>query len=113
MTLATENGTPYLWLERNTVVLAAVVADNLEFLWRIVALSSFLCAALRTPLRSSHVLLVKRFLLFLSEKKNFLTLNARCFYVRHRVISLGYSTKKGRCILAQMNSLVEGYEPAS
>jgi hypothetical protein len=64
---ATKNRTSDFRLERNAVVLAAVIANDLEFLLSVAALGGFLCAALLATLRRSHVPLIKRLLLFLSE----------------------------------------------
>ena len=89
MTFSAKHGAADLRLKRNAIMLAAVVADDLKSLRSLVAVACFFCAAFRTPLRSRHVTLVKHLLLFLSEQENFLTLNARCFYVRHMGVSLG------------------------
>jgi hypothetical protein len=70
-----------------------MVANDLKFLLSVAALGGFLRAALLAALRRSHVPLIKRLLLFLSEKKSFFTLNANSFDVRHMCISSGVSKK--------------------
>src|SRR5215207_6782873 len=83
MTFATQHGTADLWLKWNLIVLAAVVANDLEAFWCAVAFACFLGSALRTTLRRHHVSLVKDLLLLFGEKEGVFTLNARCFEVRH------------------------------
>jgi len=70
-------------LERHLVVLAAVVTDDLETLWRILGDCGFFRAAFGAPLRRHHISLVKHLLIFFREHKDVLTLNTRNFYVRH------------------------------
>ena len=88
MAFAAQHGAANFRLERNAVVLAAVVANDLKFLLSVGALGGLLGTALRTSLRRGHVPLIKRLLLFLGEKKSFFTLNANGFDVRHMCISL-------------------------
>jgi hypothetical protein len=87
--IATQNGPPNFRLKRNLIVLAAMIANDLESLRLIFTLPRFLRPALRTPLRRHHVALVKDLLLLFGEKKGLFTLNARCFDVRH-TFSPGY-----------------------
>jgi hypothetical protein len=65
------------------VVLAAVVANDLESFWSAIPFTSFFRPALRAALRRHHVSLVKDFLLLFGEKEGLFALNARCFDVRH------------------------------
>ena len=87
MTFATEDRPPDLWLERNLVMLAAVIADDLEPLSGIVAFSRLLRAALSTALRRHHVPLVKDLLFLFGEKESVFTLNASGLNVRHGIFS--------------------------
>jgi hypothetical protein len=81
---AAQNCSTDLRLKRNMIVLAAVVADDLEFVRRIVARTRFFRTAFRTSLRLHHISLVENFLLFFRKKKDFFALNTRNFYIRHR-----------------------------
>lgn len=80
---ATEYGTSYFRLKWYLIVLAAVVADDLETPWSVSTNRSLFTAAFRAPLRRHHVALIEGFLLFFGEKKGVFTLNTRCFNVRH------------------------------
>ena len=86
-TVSTQNRASDFRLERNVVVLAAVVADDLVFGRRVFRRRRFFRAAARTPLRRHHIALVKNSLLFFREKENILALHTRHFNVRHRVFS--------------------------
>jgi hypothetical protein len=90
--IATQNCSPDFRLERNLIVLAAIVADDLISLRGIFTLTGFFRPALRTPLRRHHITLVKDLLFFFGEKKGLFTLNARGFDVRH-TFSPGYEYK--------------------
>jgi hypothetical protein len=68
-------------------VFAAIVADDLEALRRVVARRRFFRTAFDAALGRHHVSLIENFLLFLREKKNFLTLNTRNFDIRHLFFS--------------------------
>ena len=83
MAFLAENGSADFRLERDLVVFAAIVADDLKAGWRIFARRRFLCAALCAPLRRHHITLVKRFLFFFGEQKDLFTLNTRDFNVGH------------------------------
>jgi hypothetical protein len=80
---ATEDGAADLRLERHLVVLAAVVADDLVSLRRVLALPGPFRSAFRATLRGGHVALVKHFLFLLREEELLFALNARCFDIRH------------------------------
>jgi hypothetical protein len=95
MTLAAKNGTAKLWLERNLIVLATVIADDIETLWSVVAKRGFFRTALGTPLRRHHVALVKNLLFLFGEKKNILALNTRNLNIRHCIISLSSLFMRG------------------
>ena len=58
-----ENRPPDLGLKRYLIVLAAIVANDLEAFWGVVADRGLFCAAFRAPLWSRHVPLVKNFLI--------------------------------------------------
>jgi hypothetical protein len=75
-------------LKRNLIVLAAMVADDLEFGRRIIARDGFFRAAFRASLRRHHIALVENFLFFFREKKNFLALDTRDFDIRHFIYLL-------------------------
>jgi len=77
-----------LRLERDAVVLAAVVANYLESLRCIVAQCGFFRPAFIAPLGSRHVPLVKHFLILFAEVKGLFALNASRFNVRHLRILL-------------------------
>ncbi len=82
-TLLAEYGTANLWLKRNLVMPAAVVADDLKARGCIVAQRSLFRAALGASLRRHHVPLVKCFLIFFAKDKYLAALNTRDFNVRH------------------------------
>lgn len=83
MTLATKHGPPDLGLERDLIVSATVITNDLETLRSLIALARFFGAALCTTLGRHHIALVKDFLFLFREQKNFFALHARGFYVRH------------------------------
>ena len=88
MAFPTKDRTPHLRLERDLIVLAAMIADYLKTLWRILTAPGFFCAAFCAPLRCHQIALVKDLLFLLREQKRFLALNADCFDVGHRNTSL-------------------------
>jgi hypothetical protein len=83
VTFPAQNGAADLWLERNAIVLAAVIADYLESFRSVIAQCRFFRPAFRAPLRSGHVPLVKHLLIFFAEEKCFFALNANRFNVGH------------------------------
>jgi hypothetical protein len=83
VTILAKDAAAGLWLERHGVVFAAVIADDLKALWRIFGESSFLCAALRAPLRSHHVPLVVKLLVLFGEEKYLFALHARDIDIGH------------------------------
>lgn len=93
MTVAAENRSSHFGLKRNLIVLAAIVADDLEAFRSVFAFRRLLGAAFRTTLRRHHVALVKDLLLFLGEQESFFTLNARGLDVRHMLSPFTISTK--------------------
>jgi hypothetical protein len=86
-TLLAEYGAANFWLERNLIVSAAIIANNLIPGRSIFALRSFFGAALSTSLRRHHVPLIKCFLIFFAKDKYLAALNTRDFNVRHSVTS--------------------------
>ena len=87
MTVLTEYGTADLRLERNRVMLAAVVAYDLKPCSRIGCDSGFLRTAFCTPLRRHHISLVKKVLFFLCKEKDLAALYTRYFDIGHRSTS--------------------------
>lgn len=83
MAFAAQDGTAYLWLERNLIVLAAVIAHDLKPLGSVLAVCSLFRTALRAALRRHHISLVESLLFFFREEKGLFALNANCFNVRH------------------------------
>src|SRR5205085_1217909 len=83
----TEHAAAGLRLEWNTVVLPAIVADDLETRTGLDVGRRFFRTAFRTTLRRHHVPLIELLLLLLREDKNFFALHARNFYIRHRITS--------------------------
>lgn len=74
---------PNLWLKWDLVALTAMIANYIKPLGRIFPARGAFAATFRTALRRHHISLIKNFLLFFSKKKDLLTLNARCLYIRH------------------------------
>jgi hypothetical protein len=66
------------------VVLAAMIADDLETLGRIFRRRCLFRTAFRAALRGHHITLVEHLLFFFGKKKDLLTLNTRDFNIRHR-----------------------------
>jgi hypothetical protein len=87
MTFATKYGSANFRLKRYLVVLAAVVANDLEAFSSIVTFSDLFRTTFSTPLRRHHVPLVEDFLLLFGEKERLFTLNASGLDVRHGVLS--------------------------
>jgi len=86
---AAEYGAANLWMKGHVVMLAAIVADDVKALWRIVTYDRRLfSSAFCTALRRHHIALVKHLLLFFSEQKDLLTLHTRDFDIRHRCFLL-------------------------
>lgn len=83
MAFATQHGAAGLGLKRHLVVLAAVIADYLEFRRSILTCGCLLRSAFLASLRGGHVPLVKHFLILLGEQECLLALNAYCFYIGH------------------------------
>jgi hypothetical protein len=84
MAVAAEHGTAYLWLKRNLVMFAAMIANDLKPGRRIQPRRGLFCSAFRTPLRCHQVSLVKDLLLFLGEKKRVFALHANGLDIGHR-----------------------------
>ena len=76
-----------LRLERNGVVLSAVVANDLKPCSCIGGDSSLLRTAFRTPLWRHHISLVKMVLLLLGKEKDLTALYTRYFDIGHRSTS--------------------------
>lgn len=87
VTVFAEHRAPYFWLKRNGVVTAAIVADDLKTLRRILAQRSLFRAAFRAPLRRHHVPLVIHLLIFFTKDKDLFALNTRDFDIWHSVSS--------------------------
>jgi hypothetical protein len=79
-----EDRAPDFWLKGNVVVLAAMIANDLETLRRIFRCRRLFRAAFRAALRGHHITLIEHLLFFLGKKKDLLTLNTRDFNIRHR-----------------------------
>jgi hypothetical protein len=88
VTLAAQDGAAEFWLERNVIVFAAVVANDVETFRRVHRSCRFFRAAFCAALRGQHIALVKYLLLLFSEEKGLLALNTRNFNVRHLTVSL-------------------------
>jgi hypothetical protein len=88
MTLTAEHGPAHLRLERHLVMLAAVVANYLELLRRILAVCGLFRAALLATLRGCHVALVEHLLVFFSEQEALLALDTYGLYIGHLRLSL-------------------------
>ena len=84
MTFTAKNGSPDLGMERDLVMLSAIVTNDIETLWRIVTCRGFFGSAFGATLRSHHIALVKHLLFLFGEQKDLFTLHTRNFYVRHR-----------------------------
>jgi len=63
-------------LEWYLVMLAAVIADDLESFWRVLAGGGLFRTAFLTPLRRHHVPLVEHLLFLLAKDKWLFALNA-------------------------------------
>jgi hypothetical protein len=87
MALAAKDRTPDFWLERDLVMLSAMIANDLEFLGRIHAGCGLFRATFSATLGRRHVALVEHFLFFFREEKRLFALNANGLNVRH----LGFS----------------------
>jgi hypothetical protein len=83
MAIAAENSAAHLRLERHLVVLAAVVANDLEFFRGVLAARCFLRATFLAALRGRHVALVEHFLILFREQERFLALDAYGLYIGH------------------------------
>ena len=84
MTFAAKDRTADLGMERNLVVLAAIVADDVKPFSIIICRSSFLASTFCATLGSHHVALVEHLLLLFGKHEDLFTLHTRNFYVRHR-----------------------------
>jgi hypothetical protein len=87
VTVLAQNGPTDLRLKRHLVVLAAVVADDVELAWRIGPECRLLRPASGTPLRRHHITLVKYLLILFRKDKDFSALNTRDLDVRHGIVS--------------------------
>lgn len=86
VTLAAKHRTSDLWMKWHLIVLSAVIADDVETLWRVVTISGrcFFGTTLSTTLRRHHIALVEHLLFLFSKQEDLFTLHTRNFYVRHR-----------------------------
>ncbi len=75
-------------LKRNVVVFAAMVADDFKAGRRIFPARRFFRATFLASLRRHHISLIKSLLFLFPEKKRFLALHTRNFYVGHRFFLL-------------------------
>jgi hypothetical protein len=87
VTIPAEYRSADLWLERNLIVLAAVIANYLKSLWCIFAKRRLFRAAIRTPLWRRHVTLIKDLLVLFSKDKDLFALNTWYFCIRHNIAS--------------------------
>jgi hypothetical protein len=100
---------PDLWLKRDGIVPAAIVAYDLIPGRSVLTHPGFFRAALRAPLRGHHIALVKYLLVFFAEDKVVAALNARDLNVGHNVSSSRFAWVCGyEVILAQprVNGLI-------
>jgi hypothetical protein len=67
MTLLAQDCSADFWLERHLIVLAAVVADDLESRRSTISSNGFLGAAFQAALRGSEISLIEGLLFFLSK----------------------------------------------
>src|SRR5438445_5519600 len=85
MAFAAQDRSADFWMKRHLIVLSAIIADNIESFWRIVACCRcFFGSAPGTTLRRHHIALVKHLLFLFGEQEDLFTLNTRNFYIRHR-----------------------------
>ncbi len=82
-----EHGAADLWLKRYSVVLAAIIADDLKPRRCVRTKRSLFRAAFCAPLRRHHVTLVISFLIFFAENKDLFALDTRNIDIRHSVTS--------------------------
>ena len=87
MALLTQDRPADLRLEGYLIVLAAIVADDLETRRSVVSGGHFLRSALQAALRGCEISLIEGFLFFFSEKKCLFTLHTRSFYIGHRFLT--------------------------
>ena len=87
VTFLAENRAPDFRLKRHAVVFAAVVANDLKPRIRVFHRARFFRTAFSASLRLRHILLIKKFLILFSKKKNFLALNTWHIYVGHFIFS--------------------------
>ena len=88
MAIAAKDSAPYLRLERDLIMLAAMIANYLKALRSIFTGRGLFSPAFRTPLRCHQIPLVKDLLFLLGKEERFFALNADCFDVGHRNTSL-------------------------
>ncbi len=74
-------------LKRDLIVLAAIVANDLEAFRRLFVRSSLFRTAFRTALWLHHIALVESFLLLLREDEDLFALNTWDLDIRHDVRS--------------------------
>jgi hypothetical protein len=85
MALATKHGPSNLWMERDLIMLTAIIANYIEAFRRVFAAAGcrLFRAAFCATLWGHHIALVEHLLFLFCEQKDLLTLNTRNFYVRH------------------------------
>lgn len=83
MALAAEDRAAGFWLERHSVMFAAIVANYFESLGCVVADRGLFGAAFRTPLRRHHIPLIEHFLVFLTKNEDLFALHTWNFDIRH------------------------------
>jgi len=71
-------------MERNLIVLSAIVANDVKSFSIIICRGSFLASTFCATLGSHHVALVEHLLLLFGKQEDLFTLHTRDFNVRHR-----------------------------
>ncbi len=84
MAITAKDGAADLWVERDAVVLAAMIANYLESFFITGGCGSTLGPAFLAALRCHHVSLIEHFLFAFSEQKGLFALHTYGLYVRHR-----------------------------
>ncbi len=85
MAITAKDGAADLWVERDPVVFAAMVANYLESFFISGGCGRTLGPAFLATLRCHHISLIEHFLFTFGEQKRLFALDAYSFYVWHRI----------------------------
>lgn len=105
--IAAKHRSAHFGLKRNLILFAAMITDDLETRRSVLPRRRLFRTAFLAPLWGCHVSLVERLLLLFCKEKRLLTLHARSFDIRHRVLYSLPFVLRMRMIIPQPRTLTK------